>query len=242
MTPKQNRGAGKKRPPAVPLNYYDLRAEQRKSDLFFVFCNGKITEKEYFTQLSKDLANKSIRSQFCYVEFVHGAPKQIVQYVHDYVTDRKRNTSKNDIENNDIVWVVFDKDDFGKNYSDAVRLAEQSHIAEQPHINVAYSNICFELWLLLHFQEQTAPITQARLTELLRRKWEEVADCTIERQKKVKHFPYGIIRSYGDRNLAMERAENLYNTATQKCPETPWEIDPVTNVYQLVKALQNFFS
>ncbi|MDR2407412.1 MAG: RloB family protein [Bacteroidales bacterium] len=231
MTPKQNRGAGKKRPPAVPLDYYELLAKQRQSNLFFVFCNGKITEMEYFIQLRNDLAGKNPRSQFFFAEFIEGTPEQIVQYVRNYVAERKRNTPEND----DVVWVVFDKDDFGENYSDAVRLAEQSHI------KVAYSNICFELWLLLHFQEQTTLIKRAKLTELLRRQWEEVIGSTIERKDQVKHFPYGIIREHGNRELAIKRAENLYNRATQKLPESPWEINPVTNVYQLVTELQNFF-
>jgi hypothetical protein len=39
MTPKQNRGAGKRRSPAVPLDYYESRAEKRQSNLFFIFCN-----------------------------------------------------------------------------------------------------------------------------------------------------------------------------------------------------------
>ncbi|MDR2756580.1 MAG: hypothetical protein LBC20_12820 [Planctomycetaceae bacterium] len=51
-----------------------------------------------------------------------------------------------------------------------------------------------------------------------------------------------IIRKHGNRELAIERAENLYNQAIKKLPETPWEINPVTKVYQLVKELQNFFS
>jgi hypothetical protein len=225
MTPKQNRGAGKKRPPAVPLNYYESRAGQRDCKLFFIFCNGKITEIEYFNQLCTDLAGKNhTRSQFIYVKFAEGTPEQVVKSVNNYVTERKRSVAEND-DADDIVWVVFDKDDFGKNYSNAVMLAKQSQI------KVAYSNICFELWLLLHFQEQTDKITRAKLAELLRRKWEEVTGSIIENKSVVKHFPYGIIREHGNRQSAIERAENLHNTATNKRPDNPCEINPVTNVY-----------
>ncbi|MDR2762230.1 MAG: RloB family protein [Planctomycetaceae bacterium] len=230
MTPKQNRGAGKRRSPAVPLNYYESRAEKRQSNLFFIFCNGKVTEMKYFTELVKDLAGNNIRSQFLTVEFVNKAPKQIVEHARDYVNKYKRSYT----ENNDIVWVVFDQDDFGENYSTAISLAQQSHI------NVAYSNVCFELWLLLHFQEQTKQITRANLTKLLQHKQEENKKTKIESKSKLKHFPYGIIRKYGNRELAVERAEKLHNTASQKLPETPWEINPVTNVYQLVRELQKF--
>ena len=49
------------------------------------------------------------------------------------------------------VWVVFDKDD-NQDFDEAISLAKREGL------NVAWSNECFELWLLLHFQDLKSAI------------------------------------------------------------------------------------
>jgi RloB-like protein len=51
----------------------------------------------------------------------------------------------------DQIWCVFDVDEHA-------RLAEAVDMAAANQIEVGVSNPCFELWLILHFQEQAAPI------------------------------------------------------------------------------------
>jgi len=237
MTPHQNQGAGKRRPPAIPLDHYVERLEKRTPNLFFVFYSGKVTEGGYFEELRDDLAgeakNKN-KSQFIHLKFAEGTPKQVVESAMTEVTNRKQKGTDN--ISNDIVWVVFDKDDFGANYSCAVEWAEKNEM------DVAYSNECFELWLLLHFQEQTSPIGRGQLAEILRLKWEEIADITIDGKKRVKHFPYGIVRKHGDRGDAIGRAKLLLAQAKGAKPQFPWEVNPVTTVHELVEQLIAFFA
>lgn len=52
-----------------------------------------------------------------------------------------------------MIWCVFDRDD---NTDEMLRRAGQ--LAEKEGYFLAYSNPAFELWYLLHFQEQTAPL------------------------------------------------------------------------------------
>jgi hypothetical protein len=63
----------------------------------------------------------------------------------------------------DEVWCVFDVDEHS-------HLAEAVRLAENNGINVAVSHPCFELWFILHYQDQTAHIerhpAQARSKEL----------------------------------------------------------------------------
>ena len=238
MTPRQNQGTGKRRAPAVPLEYYDSKFEARNTNLFFVFYGGKVTEDHYLKELSDDLAGtgKRTKSQFIRLQFVNGTPEQIVESASSEVKDRQQEGTENANEEKDIIWVVFDKDDFGNNYSTAI------HLARQKGIHVAYSNECFELWLLLHFQVQEAAIRRAKLTDFLRKKWEEIVDITIESKKQVKHFPYGILRTHGSREEAIVRAKLLYGKAETSIPESPWKINPVTTVYQLVEQLIRFFA
>ena len=63
---------------------------------------------------------------------------------------RNRRAKRSDQEFDEI-WCVFDVDQH-PNISQAINDARQSGI------NVAVSNPCFELWLVLHRQEQTAYI------------------------------------------------------------------------------------
>ncbi|MEV5709909.1 RloB family protein [Actinoallomurus sp. NPDC052274] len=63
----------------------------------------------------------------------------------------------------DDVWCVFDVDEF-QDIEDAVSLARRQGIG------VAVSNPCFELWLLLHFDQHTAACpSYGSLLPLLRR-------------------------------------------------------------------------
>lgn len=61
----------------------------------------------------------------------------------------------------DQIWVVFDVDEHPK-------LAEAHQQARSNHLNVAQSNPCFELWALLHFQDQTAELTRHHAQRLCR--------------------------------------------------------------------------
>jgi RloB-like protein len=53
-------------------------------------------------------------------------------------------------ERTDEVWAVFDRDEH-HHYDDAIRLCEETQIC------VGRSNPCFEVWLILHFQDFHKP-------------------------------------------------------------------------------------
>lgn len=48
------------------------------------------------------------------------------------------------------------------------RFADARDLAANGGVNVAVSNPCFELWLLLHFAQRTAHVTTAQVSKLLR--------------------------------------------------------------------------
>lgn len=91
------------------------------------------------------------------------APLTLVQRAreHQRVNRRSRHGGQG-IEFDDI-WCVFDVDQH-PNLGQAINEAKQSGIG------VALSNPCFELWLILHHEEQTAPVdrraAQRRAREL----------------------------------------------------------------------------
>ena len=56
--------------------------------------------------------------------------------------------AKSDYYPYNAVWIVFDKD-FHKRINEVFNIANQN----KPKIKIAFSNICFEYWVLLHFKK-----------------------------------------------------------------------------------------
>ncbi len=82
-----------------------------------------------------------------------GTPKTLVERAVEIKTTAEKAARSGKDENlkYDSVWCVFDVDEHPY-------LAEAQQQARDNGISVAVSNPCFELWALLHFQEQRGHI------------------------------------------------------------------------------------
>lgn len=103
-------------------------------------CGGMTTEPEYFEGMRKSYRNAAVK---IVVKKSGKAPDELVELA---TTIRDH-----DPESFDEVWCVFDLDDF--DVTNAVTLAGRKGV------RLAISNPCFELWLLLHFENHKAAIT-----------------------------------------------------------------------------------
>jgi hypothetical protein len=127
------------------------RAERRRpfrapAPTLLVFCEGKVTERQYINDLARHLRATSVS-----VSREHGDPKHLVEFAVAERRARRRGR-----EARDSIWCVFDADDHE-------RLTEALVQARDNNLPVALSNPCFELWVLLHFEDQTAFIERAPL-------------------------------------------------------------------------------
>jgi hypothetical protein len=113
-----------------------------------VICEGEKTEPGYLNSLR---ITEKIRLIEIEIVEAAGVPKTIVERaVRKKREAKKRATREGDSSQQyDEVWCVFDVDAH-PNLAEAL---QQAHANE---IQVALSNPCFELWVLLHFQNQTA--------------------------------------------------------------------------------------
>jgi hypothetical protein len=126
-----------------------------------VCCEGKVTEPGYFNGLKREGQNHLLD-----IEVRPGGsnPKTLV----DFAVERKKNADilarrqQDDNLRYDEVWCVFDVD-----AHDHVADAKQKAAANR--IQLAISNPCFELWLLLHFQDQNAHIERDEVQSICRR-------------------------------------------------------------------------
>jgi hypothetical protein len=146
----------------------------------------------------------------------------------DHVIDFK---DKNNIvteEGFDELWVVFDKDDFDKDFDNAINKAAASGL------RVAYSNECFELWYLLHFIYIESALTREEIVEKLTTNLKKhTGDATLKYQKHSESM-YSLIR--GLEKKATDRAESLLKIYSGE--KSFKKKNPSTTVHTLVSALK----
>lgn len=125
----------------------------------------------------------------------------------------------------DQCWCVFDKDDnSNEEFYCAISLAKKNGM------KVAYSNQCFELWYVLHFDYMANSITRSDYRKILDKKlgheYEKKSTTTYQ---ELRQFQVAAIRN----------AENLL----REYPITKAaENDPSTTVHLLVKELNKYSS
>ncbi|MEV5198866.1 RloB family protein [Streptomyces sp. NPDC053720] len=98
-------------------------------------------------------------------------------------------------------------------------------LARQHGVEVALSNPCFELWLLLHFKDMSGYCTSAAAQRALERL--DTCGYSVDR----KHLEYGSLRA--GHGQAEQRAQVLRQRATKGHADNPW-----TDVDRLVGLLR----
>jgi RloB-like protein len=183
----------------------DLREVKQR---FLIVCEGMKTEPYYF---------RSFRVPKAVVE-VQGAAGDPTRLVN---TANKLSQE----EEYDQVWCVFDRDEgawTAQNFNNALQNAKTHGF------DVAYSNECFELWYILHFQFLNTGLPRSdyedKLSELLGAKYRK-NDSTIYQQL------------LGKQSIAIKHAQKLLATYDRSNPE---KNNPSTTVHLLVQALNKF--
>jgi hypothetical protein len=121
-------------------------AKREPKHRILVVCEGKVTEPEYFKALQHEFKNRLVHVE---IDKQAGVPLTVVRRAIelDSQTNDAANRNRDDDLKYDDVWCVFDVDEHP-------HLAEALDLAKNSNVNVALSNPCFELWALLHFQDQ----------------------------------------------------------------------------------------
>ncbi|MEX2606255.1 MAG: RloB family protein [Kiritimatiellia bacterium] len=121
------------------------------------------------------------------------------------------------------VYCVFDKDDFPKErYHNAVEKAKIRN-----DVTAIWSNECFELWYLLHFEFRQTGIGRVDLRR-------DVEKHLKEKYNKADKAIYDKLKNR--RNVALANSRRLYSITCQFTPR-PWMENPCTNVHKLVEEL-----
>jgi hypothetical protein len=116
-----------------------------RRDRILIVCEGHATEPEYFRSLRHELRAGPVVIK---INDESGVPKTLVERAVELKKDAARD-AKGEGDSNlryDEVWCVFDVDTH-PNLPAALQQAAANRI------NVALSNPCFEIWILLHFED-----------------------------------------------------------------------------------------
>jgi hypothetical protein len=174
------------------------RPFRQSADRILVVCGGVRTEPDYFEGMKSSYRNPAVK---IIVRKAGVSPVELVELAMS-VRDR-------DNDSFDEVWCVCDVDDF--DLTAAVGLAARNDV------RLAVSNPCFEVWLLLHFEECMAAMTGYE--QLRRRLAKHIPDYDKD--------PGPFARLRPGVGLAIERAQALAP------PGTEHERNPATGVWVL---------
>ncbi len=214
----------------------DLFAKKQKAietthmcpEYMYIICEGTKTEPNYFYGLVDEINRKYYRyvsDNRIKVEGTGKNTKGLLEYAREVVKKRCPEAKS--------VWLVYDKDDFPyDNFDNTQFSAENRHDKVKYH--VAWSNECFELWILLHFQEMNSNIIRDEYKKRLDGHFEKMGYGKYE--KNIEEI-YRILKDKTE--MAIKRARKQYE---QYGNDPPSKCCPATRVYELVETLQQYLS
>ena len=117
----------------------------RDARRLLIACEGEKDEFEYFRYLRTKHRRSSIIIKF--LERVsdstsHGSPDQVIKSIRHYVASEE-------FVEGDELWAVIDED----RWRDKIPLAES--VCHSESWNISVNKPCFEVWLALHFLEES---------------------------------------------------------------------------------------
>jgi len=189
----------------------------------YVLCNGELAEPQYFKEFKDQLAIPQqiiVRNK----PFIHMAPWNFIEATIQY-KEELIEKDKFAVSYGDQIWCVFDIDNYWKDnqkdFSAAVELAKKNKI------NLAWSNQCFELWYLCHFDATLSAMPRADYHKKLK---DRLKKNGLGVYTKNMQGAYNLLRPF--QHDGIKNAKKLYvkdNVGK----------DPSTAVFLLVEEMNN---
>lgn len=188
----------------------------------FIACEGSNTEPLYFEKLN-EIMEEEDNYPFAITVYpdkeLDKNPKTDAIGLVNVAIDCK--------EDFDELWVVFDKDGYTKH-------KEAFELAKENNINVAFSSISFESWVLLHFERSNMSFAKSAyiIDEKFRNNNRYLEDYA-------KSGDYNLYPKIQDKTKkAFKNASWLRNWLNSNNPNySIYEVNPYTDVDSLVKKL-----
>jgi hypothetical protein len=202
------------------MGKHDRKKKKRKQlyPKFIIVCEGDKTEPKYLKAYIEEKG--FVRNHLAKVTIV----------------DTKKNTAKELVKeaanlrelDKDELWVVFDKDGYTKH-------PEAFSSAKSKNVNIAFSSICFETWILMHFEYTTAAFMN--YDDLFRRKLKD----HLPEYDKGSEWLYSQIKEKTATAVANSTKLNRYSKEGHPAGTPVYQLNPYTDIPKLFNALDNFF-
>ncbi len=195
------------------------KVKQQKKHILIALEDTK-SSRFYIKDLLKD---KNIIPHIIFAKHIGTDPRSVLKAIEQF---EKENP---DIKY-DKAWLVIDRDSFSKN-----NFKGTLETARKKEICVAYSNECYELWLLLHFKDVTSYKTREAIRRELNEEFQK--NFGLKYEKSEKHV-YGMLIDKQDK--AIQRAKKLIeNIISIDGQLDPYNNNPSTKIYLLIECLNN---
>ncbi len=181
-----------------------------------IVCEGSVSEPEYFKGFLQICRNPRVTIQ---IAGGQGVPLTVVRKAKELKEAAVRRSKQERDENIkfDSVWCVYDIDDHPHQH-------EAWEMAIANNIDLAVSNPCFELWLLLHFRDSPGAIDRADLRSMLKQ-FDPDYDKHVSHSNYTKEYDNAFVRATRMEESAVDRGEAGGN--------------PSTAVYKLTEVIRN---
>lgn len=147
------------------------KAQRGSYDRILIVCEGSKTEPQYFDEIRSFYRIHTANVQVRHSQF-GTQPLQVVEYAEELFVlgDAARSILPRAFEQ---VYAVFDRDDHTTYHvalakADALKDSLRNDLGHKVHFKAVPSVPCFELWLLLHFEDVLAPIHRTDVYTRLR--------------------------------------------------------------------------
>ncbi len=197
------------------------RSKKVHPEYHLIVTEGTQTEPEYFKAI-KELINQNyherIQLKIC------GRGENTVT-----LFESAKKIAENDPNGYKHVWVVYDKDDFpAEHFNSTVDLCK-THTSRDRTYHAIWSNQCFELWFLLHFDYLQSDICRKEYYPKLNQRLKKLGKGDYEKNRSDM---FSILRPYV--NTAISNAKKLYE---EMKTYTPTDASPCTTAFQLLEVL-----
>ena len=200
----------------------------RSARLVVIAAEGRDTENIYFEAVKRHLKASNVHVEVLHRENNNSSPENVYSQISDFKKEYN-------IEQDDELWIVVDRDRWTlKSLAGIARLCRQNQ-----NLRFGVSNPCFELWLLLHFddistyeQEDLAKIAANRKSS--RRGSSFLKQQIRERMGSYQESNYDADSLMGQADTAIARAEVLDIVPTDRWPQGVG-----TRVYLLMKSVMD---
>lgn len=188
---------------------------------FYILTNGKESEKNYFKLVKTKRSIYDVK-----IEFHNCDPLGLVKCATK-------------LTNVNQIWCVFDIDDT----SECGTLISAINLANKNNVQIAFSNMAFEVWLLSHFNKVTKLMNNNELiTEM-----NKLLSQELNTGKKYDKSDEELLKKYFIPKLddAIKNSKIEYQKFVAKYEKENngdknykiWEWNPCSNVFKLIEAL-----